>query len=292
MDCKAKLLTVRCSQNLETEEIVVKVALTIAGSDSSGGAGIQADLKTFQAHGVFGMSVITAVTAQNTQKVYDVQEISPRMVRAQILCLFDDAAIHAVKIGMVSSVSLIETITDALREVNPPPVVLDPVMISKSGYRLLKQDAQDALVKNLFPLAAVVTPNIYEAEALIGDKISTVAEMKAAARKISKLGAAKVVVKGGHLGGNVATDILYDGVQFEELQSGRIETRNTHGTGCTFSSAISANLALGRDFFDAVRRSKAYITGAIEHALPIGKGYGPTHHFFDLYAKAGLSGEG
>lgn len=270
----------------------MKVALTIAGSDSSGGAGIQADLKTFQAHGVFGMSVITAVTAQNTQKVYEVQEISPRMVRAQILCLFDDATIHAVKIGMVSSVSLIETITDALREVNPPPVVLDPVMISKSGYRLLKQDAQDALVKNLFPLAAVVTPNIYEAEALIGDKISTVAEMKAAARKISKLGAAKVVVKGGHLGGNVATDILYDGVQFEELQSGRIETRNTHGTGCTFSSAISANLALGRDFFDAVRRSKAYITGAIEHALPIGKGYGPTHHFFDLYAKAGLSGEG
>ena len=267
----------------------MKVALTIAGSDSSGGAGIQADLKTFQAHGVFGMSAITAVTAQNTQKVYDVQEINPRMVREQILCLFEDVAIHAVKIGMVSSLSLIEAITDVLSEVKAPPVVLDPVMISKSGYRLLKQDAQDALVKNLFPLAEVVTPNIYEAEALIGDKISTVAEMKAAAQKISKLGAAKVVVKGGHLGGELATDILYDGDQFEELQSGRIETKNTHGTGCTFSSAIAANLALGKDFFDAVTHAKTYITEAIQHSLSIGKGHGPVDHYFNFYERTGKS---
>jgi len=267
----------------------MKVALTIAGSDSSGGAGIQADLKTFQAIGVFGMSVITAVTAQNTQKVYAVQEIRPQMVESQIQCLFEDAEIHAVKIGMVSSIALIESIAGALGKVKAPPVVLDPVMISKSGYRLLRQDAQEALVKNLFPLAAVVTPNIYEAEALIGEKITTVEKMKAAAADILKLGAEKVVVKGGHLGEEQATDILYDGTRFKELQSERIETKNTHGTGCTFSSAIAAYLALGKDFFNAVSSAKTYITGAITHALPIGKGYGPTHHFFDLYAKAGLN---
>jgi len=267
----------------------MQVALTIAGSDSSGGAGIQADLKTFQALGVFGMSVITAVTAQNTRQVYAVQEMTPQIVGEQIRCLFEDARIHAVKIGMVSSIALIEAIAGALEEVNPPPVVLDPVMISKSGYRLLRQDAQEALVKKLFPLAEVVTPNIYEAEALIGAEIKTVGEMKTAAAKILKLGARKVVVKGGHLGKKRATDILYDGREHREIESSWIETKNTHGTGCTFSSAIAANLALGRDFFEAVSRAKVYITGAIEHSLPIGKGFGPTHHFFDLYAKAGLT---
>jgi len=223
----------------------MKVALTIAGSDSSGGAGIQADIKTFQAHGVFGMSVITAVTAQNTQKVYDVQEIRPQLVKDQITCLFEDATIHAVKIGMVSSIELIKAIAAALKKVNPPVVVLDPVMISKSGYRLLRPDAQEALVQYLFPLAEVVTPNIFEAEALVGQKIRTLDEMKAAAESILKLSAKKVVVKGGHLKEAVATDILYDGSRFKELQSSRIDTQNTHGTGCTFSSAIAANLALG-----------------------------------------------
>ncbi len=270
----------------------MKVALTIAGSDSSGGAGIQADLKTFQALGVFGMSVITAVTAQNTQKVYAVQEMQPRIVKDQIRCLFEDAEIHAVKIGMVSSIALIEAIAGALGEIKSPPVVLDPVMISKSGYRLLREDAQQALVQNLFPLAEIVTPNLYEAAALIGEKITTIDEMKAAARGILKLGAKKVVVKGGHLGEERATDILYDGIQYREIQSIRIETKNTHGTGCTFSSAIAAYLALGKDFFDAVSQAKTYISGAIEHSLSIGKGYGPTHHFFDLYAKAGLRDEG
>jgi len=267
----------------------MKVALTIAGSDSSGGAGIQADLKTFQAHGVFGMSVITAVTAQNTQKVYDVQEIRPQLVEKQISCLFEDAVIDAVKIGMVSSVELIEAVSATLAAVNPPAVVLDPVMISKSGYPLLKNDARDALVQRLFPLAEVVTPNIFEAEALIAKKIRTLDEMKAAAAEILKLGARKVVVKGGHLGADAATDVLYDGQRFEELTSARIDTRNTHGTGCTFSAAIAANLALGKSFFDAVTGAKTYITGAIEHALPIGRGYGPTHHFFDLYRRAGIA---
>jgi len=263
----------------------MKVALTIAGSDSSGGAGIQADIKTFQAHGVYGMSAITAVTVQNTQKVYDIQEIHPKIVAAQINCLFDDIMIHAVKIGMVSSIELIEAIAGALSTVNAP-VVVDPVMISNSGYKLLKQDAQDALVKHLFPLAEVVTPNIHEAEALINQKIRTIEEMKVAAQQILEMGAKKVVVKGGHLEGDHATDILYNGSSYRELTRRRVKTFNTHGTGCTFSSAIAANLALDKDFFDAATLAKDYITGAIEHSLSIGHGHGPTHHFYDLYARA------
>ncbi len=266
----------------------MRVALTIAGSDSSGGAGIQADLKTFQAHGVFGMSAVTAVTVQNTQKVYDIQEILPKIVHDQIICLFDDIEIHAVKIGMVSSIELIQAIAKALKAVKPPAIVLDPVMISKSGYRLLNQDAQDALTQYLFPLAEVVTPNIYEAEALIGKKIAGVDDMKSAAIDILKLGSNKVVVKGGHLEEDRATDILYDGQEFKALESQRVETKNTHGTGCTFSSAIAANIAMGKEFFEAVTLAKAYITRAIEHSLSIGKGHGPTHHFYDLYAKAGI----
>ena len=266
----------------------MKIALTVAGSDSSGGAGIQADLKTFQAHGVFGMSAVTAVTVQNTQKVYDVQEIHPRLVHDQIVCLFDDTEIHAVKIGMVSSIELIREVARALRAVNPPVVVLDPVMISKSGYRLLNHDAQDELVQSLFPLADVITPNIYEAETLAGDKIRNVHEMKSAAVKLLRLGAKTVVVKGGHLGEYRATDILYDGTEFKQFQSRRIDTKNTHGTGCTFSSAIAANLALGKTFFEAVALAKTYVTGAIEHSLSIGQGHGPTHHFFELYKKAGI----
>ncbi len=265
----------------------MRTALTIAGSDPSGGAGIQADLKTFQAHGVFGMSVITAVTVQNTQKVYGVQEIDPRIVHDQILRLFEDIEINAVKIGMVSSILLIETIATALKEVKPPAIILDPVMISKSGYRLLNKDAQKALIRNLFPVAEVVTPNLYEAEALTDMKISDENEMKTAAEKILKLGAKKVVVKGGHLDGMYATDILYDGVLFKELTNRRVKTKNTHGTGCTFSSAIAANIAKGIDFFDAVTNAKAYITGAIEHSLEIGHGHGPVDHFFKYHKRTG-----
>lgn len=264
------------------------VALTIAGSDSSGGAGIQADLKTFQALGVFGMSAVTAITVQNTRKVYAVEAVSPQIVHDQITCLFDDIAIDAVKIGMVSSVALIEAIASALSEVVRPAVVLDPVMISKSGYALLEPDAQEALKTTLFPLADVVTPNIHEAQALVGGVIETETQMRAAAEEIKRFGAAKVVVKGGHLGGARATDIVYDGTRHIALTSGRLATRNTHGTGCTFSSAIAAYLARGDAFFDAARKAKDYVTGAIAHALAIGKGHGPTHHFFDLYRRAGL----
>lgn len=267
----------------------MKVALSIAGSDSSGGAGIQADLKTFQAHGVFGMSAVTAVTVQNTQKVYDVQEIHPKLVHDQIVCLFADTEIHAIKIGMVSSIELIREIAKALKAVSLPAVVLDPVMISKSGYRLLNKDAQDALVAFLFPLAEVITPNIYEAETLVGNKIRHVDEMKLAAVKLLRLGARTVVVKGGHLGEQQATDILYDGREFKQLQSRRIDTKNTHGTGCTFSSAIAANMALGKSFFDAAALAKTYITGAIEHSPSIGQGHGPVQHFFELYKRAKIN---
>jgi hydroxymethylpyrimidine/phosphomethylpyrimidine kinase len=253
----------------------MRVALTIAGSDSSGGAGIQADLKTFQAHGVFGTSAITAVTVQNTQRVAAVQELEPAIVRDQILCLFDDMPIHAVKIGMVSSTGLIVAVAEALGQVARPPVVLDPVMISKSGYPLLAPEARQAMIARLFPLAEVVTPNIHEAQVLVGRPIATV-------------GAAKVVVKGGHLGDAAATDVLYDGRDFRELSRQRIDSRHTHGTGCTFSSAVAANLALGKDFFEAVDRAKQYITEAIARAPRIGRGHGPVQHFYAFYDAAGL----
>lgn len=269
----------------------MRTALTIAGSDSSGGAGIQADLKTFQALGVFGMSAVTAVTVQNTQRVYAIQEMTPAIVHDQIACLFDDIPIHAVKIGMVASVPLIEAVARALNRLERlPPVVLDPVMISKSGYALLRPDAQAALVRHLFPLAQVVTPNLPEAEALLNVKIADLAGMQAAAREIAALGAKMVVVKGGHLGQGQATDVLFDGHTLRFLESRRIQTTHTHGTGCTFSSAIAAGLARKDSFFDAVTRAKTYITGAIENALPLGKGCGPTHHFYDLYRRAGVDG--
>jgi hydroxymethylpyrimidine/phosphomethylpyrimidine kinase len=267
-----------------------RVALTIAGSDSSGGAGIQADLKTFQALGVYGMSAITAVTVQNTRKVYAIQEIEPRIVHDQITCLFDDIAIDAIKIGMVSSTALIEAIAGALKSVTHlPPVVLDPVMISKSGYALLKEEARQKLVEKLFPLAEVVTPNIHEAQALIGGAIETTGDMETAAKSIAGLGARKVVIKGGHLVGGKATDVLYDGLHYRHISGPRVDTPNTHGTGCTFASAIAAGLAKGILFFKAVENAKTYINGAIANALAIGRGHGPTHHFFDLYKKAGIS---
>jgi hydroxymethylpyrimidine/phosphomethylpyrimidine kinase len=266
----------------------VPVALTIAGSDSSGGAGIQADLKTFQALGVFGMSAITAVTVQNTQKVYAVHAIPPDIVYDQVVCLFEDTPIQAVKIGMVASAALIEAVSAALVKVQCPVVVLDPVMTSKSGHDLLDLDGRRALTARLFPMATVVTPNIPETEILIGGAIRDEAQMRTAARKIIELGVPNVVIKGGHLDGAQAVDIVFDGNRFETLTGRRIATRNTHGTGCTFSSAIAAYQARGCGFFEAARRAKQYVTGAIAHGLSIGKGHGPTHHFYDLYARAGV----
>ncbi|MCR4434803.1 MAG: bifunctional hydroxymethylpyrimidine kinase/phosphomethylpyrimidine kinase [Clostridiales bacterium] len=265
----------------------MKNLLTIAGSDSCGGAGIQADLKTFSALGTYGMSVITAVTAQNTTGVVSVREMDADIVREQIECLFDDIEIHGIKIGMVSSIEIIDTVAECLIRKKADNIVLDPVMISKSGCPLLKPESRQALVNKLFPLALVVTPNLFEAEVITGMKIETPDQMEKAAVEIRGMGARNVVVKGGHLEGS-ATDVFYDGKSFIHIQGARIDTKNTHGTGCTFSSAIAAFIAKGNPVLQAVRLAKGYINGAIENSIALGHGVGPTHHFYDLYRKAGV----
>lgn len=268
----------------------MKNVLTIAGSDSCGGAGIQADLKTFSALGTYGMSVITAVTAQNTMGVMSVREMDADIVRDQINCLFDDIKIHGIKIGMVSGIEIIDAIGECLKNKNACNIVLDPVMVSKSGCNLLKPESKDELIKVLFPMCLIVTPNLFEAEVITGDKIDSVEKMKEAAQKIFELGAKNVVVKGGHLTGD-AIDVLYDGNEFEYIKGRRIETKNTHGTGCTFSSAIAAHIARGFNVSDAVSHAKEYINGAIENSIELGHGVGPTNHFYNLYKKAGIMNE-
>ena len=263
----------------------MKTALTIAGSDSSGGAGIQADIKSISANGVYAMSVITAITAQNTMGVFDIQDVSPEMIEKQIDVIFDDIKVDAVKIGMVSKIESIKAISKALRRIdNLPKIVLDPVMVSTSGYKLLSDDAKDTLIKELFPLATLITPNILEAKEILGIKIENVDDMKEAATRLNKLGSKAVLVKGGHLKGE-ATDLLYDGVEFTYFKQERINTKNTHGTGCTLSSAIAANLAKGMTMKEAVSIGKEYITKAIENSFELGKGAGPTNHFYKLYNK-------
>lgn len=260
-------------------------ALTIAGSDSCGGAGIQADIKSFSANGVYGMSVITAITAQNTQGVFGIQDIYPEMIESQINVIFEDIEVHAVKIGMVSRVESIKAIGRALRGVDKlPQVILDPVMISKSGFKLLSDDAKETLIDELIPLATLITPNLPEAEELLNRKITTIDDMKQAAKDIKKMGAKNVLIKGGHLESE-ATDLLYDGVNYIIFPQDRINTVHTHGTGCTLSSAIAANLAKGLTIDEAVAEGKKYITGAIKHGFKLGKGVGPTHHFYKLYGE-------
>lgn len=253
--------------------------LTIAGSDSSGGAGIQADLKTFSAIGTFGMSVITAITAQNTQGVFLVEELSKEIISKQIEVIFEDIPPKAVKIGMVSSPEIIKVISESLIKYKPTQLVVDPVMISKSGYSLLRPEAKEALLKHLLPLAYILTPNTLEAEEISGIKIETVEDMKKAGEEILKLGPKYVLMKGGHLDGD-ATDILIGQDTYEVYTAKRLDRKNTHGTGCTISSSIAAHLALGFDIKDAVEMSKKYITEAIEHSFDIGKGVGPVNHFY------------
>jgi hydroxymethylpyrimidine/phosphomethylpyrimidine kinase len=265
----------------------MKKVLTIAGSDSSGGAGIQADLKTFSAHGVFGMSVITAITAQNTQGVFAVQDITSDIIAKQIDAIFDDIEVDSLKIGMVSKIDTISTIAAKLKQYQAKNIVLDPVMVSKSGYHLLDPDAKDVLIKELIPLSQIITPNIPEAEVITGRSIDNLEQMKESAKIIYDMGPRFVLIKGGHLKDD-ATDVFYDGKSFTHLEGKRIATKNTHGTGCTLSSAIASNLALGYDTIECIKRAKEYITVAIEHSLSIGKGVGPTHHFYSLYKKAGL----
>lgn len=258
----------------------MRAVLTIAGSDSSAGAGIQADLKTFAAHGVYGMSAITALTAQNTETVTGVFEVPPQFVGQQIDAVVADIRPDAVKTGMLSSAEIIGVVATKVREHALRNIVVDPVMVSKSGARLLREDAVQALRSQLLPLADVVTPNIPEAEDLLGRDLRTEDEIRQAARDIRALGAANVVLKGGHREGDIVVDLLFDGEQFHEYSGPRIQTSSTHGTGCTFASAIAAQLALGSAVPQAVRLARGYLQGALEHARPIGHGHGPVDHFW------------
>ena len=269
-----------------------RIALTIAGSDSSGGAGIQADLKTFSALGVYGASVITALTAQNTRGVTAIHDPPPEFVGAQIDAVFDDLAIDAVKIGMLSRKEVIDVVAERLAARDTaegaPPIVLDPVMIAKSGAVLLREDAIAALRAKLLPMARIVTPNIPEAAALTGLAEEDVASApEHACERLAALGSRAVVLKGGHVGGATSDDLLFDGKTFTRLPAPRVATKNTHGTGCTFSSAIAANLAKGMSVVDAVRAAKDYIERAIEAgvSLRIGSGHGPVHHFHAFWPR-------
>lgn len=261
---------------------MMKKVLTIAGSDCSGGAGIQADLKTFSAHGVYGMSVIVSVVAENTSRVIDIQDITPEMIEKQIDAVFEDIEVDAVKVGMLSTPECMRAVAGKLRQYKPEHVVIDPVMYAKNGCPLMDPSAVDALIESILPLADVLTPNIPEAERITGMEIRSVTDMETAAQKIHDMGCRTVVVKGGHAIGN-ALDVLFDGKQMHHFETQRIDTKNTHGTGCTFSSAVASQLALGMDICKAVEKAKAYVTTAITHSLAIGKGCGPTHHFYELY---------
>jgi hydroxymethylpyrimidine/phosphomethylpyrimidine kinase len=259
----------------------MKTAMTIAGSDSGGGAGIQADLKTFAAHGVFGTSAITALTAQNTVGVRGVYPIPPEFVTRQIDAVMEDIGADAVKTGMLSNRLIIEAVAAKIVQYGLRPLVVDPVMMAKSGDPLLEPDARDSLIFSLLPLATVVTPNLPEAEVLCGFPVTDMQGMRRAARAIHARGPRCVVVKGGHLAGTgFSTDLFFDGERFEELSEVRIDTRNTHGTGCTFASAVAARLALGDETLDAVRAAKRYVSGIIAASagLRIGHWHGPMNH--------------
>jgi hydroxymethylpyrimidine/phosphomethylpyrimidine kinase len=260
----------------------LKQVLTIAGSDSGGGAGIQADIKAMSANGVFAMSAITAVTAQNTEEVAGVFELPLSIIAAQIDAVFDDFDVAAVKTGMLSSRDIVELVAKRLKSQQVANLVVDPVMISKTGHALLKDDAIDAMKSQLFPLATVVTPNVHEAQRLSGVDIQTLADARRAAKVIHGFGSKHVLIKGGHLLTERGTDLLYDGRFFNVLKGEFIETQHTHGTGCTFASALAAHLARERPVLDAVQAAKAYVTEAIRHSLAIGHGQGPTDHFYFL----------
>ncbi len=255
----------------------VKRVLTIAGSDSGGGAGIQADLKTITALGGFGMSVVTAVTAQNTLGVHGIHEVPPEFVAMQFDAVASDIGVDAAKTGMLSSTEILRIVAAKIRQYGIDKLVVDPVMVAKGGAKLIRDDARDMLIGELLPLALIVTPNIPEAEALAGFSISGTESMREAAVRILALGARHVVVKGGHLDGD-AIDILYDGRRFHEFRGKRIHTRDTHGTGCTFSAALATSLAKGQEVAEAVSEAKRYVETAIRHAFRLGGGHGPTNH--------------
>ncbi len=253
--------------------------MTIAGSDSSAGAGIQADLKTFAAFGVYGTSVITAITAQNTRGVCRVREISPELVAAQIDAIVGDIGADIVKTGMLPTAGIVDVVVEKVRDYGLTDLVVDPVMRAKDGESLLTEDAVAVIRERLLPLARVVTPNLSEAAALVGRDLDGWDDMRRAAREIVGMGARNVAIKGGHFDGP-AINLFYDGHEYHEFFAPRVDTRNTHGTGCTFASAIAASLAKDSTVRQAVAAAKAYVTKALQHSYPLGRGAGPVHHFF------------
>jgi hydroxymethylpyrimidine/phosphomethylpyrimidine kinase len=266
----------------------VFTAMTVAGSDSGGGAGIQADLKTFSALGVYGSSAITAITAQNTTAVTEVLALPPGLVAAQIDAVLTDIGADAVKTGMLATAAIIDAVADRLRAHGVARLVVDPVMVAKSGARLLEPDAVEALRSRLLPLAAIVTPNVPEAEVLVGRSLESEEDLRSAAEEIAGMGAEAVVMKGGHRPGPEVVDLLYCDGAFTEFRAPRVETSSTHGTGCTFASAVAAGLARGLSVQDAVGRAKAYVTEALRHAPGLGSGHGPVHHFYRLWTEGGV----
>ena len=257
-------------------------ALTIAGSDSSGGAGIQADLKTFAAFGLYGVSAITAVTAQSTKGIEAILALPADLVTAQIEAVAGDLPIRATKVGMLANAAIVEAVTAAIEELDLPLVVVDPVLVSSSGDRLLDEDGVRALCAELLPRARVVTPNIPEAEALSGVRIGSMDDAREAARRIHEMGPAAVIITGGHGTANAeVVDLLFDGHAFHEFRVPRVESRNTHGTGCTYASSVTAGLALGLELPDAARRAQVYVAGAIRYAPGVGHGRGPLEHFWE-----------
>ncbi|WP_017721210.1 bifunctional hydroxymethylpyrimidine kinase/phosphomethylpyrimidine kinase [Kamptonema formosum] len=266
----------------------VPVALTIAGSDSGGGAGIQADIRTFAFHSVHGTSAITCVTAQNTLGVTRVDALPAAAVAAQIEAIVSDIPVGAVKTGMLLNQEIVAAVAERVRALSLPNLVVDPVMVSRTGARLIDDRAAATLRKALLPLAAIVTPNRYEAELLSGLQIHTLDDMRAAAQQIYRLGAKAVLVKGGSMEGSLrGVDVWFDGHKLETLKTAAVDTSNTHGSGCTLSAAAAANLALGKDPLSAIKQAKEYVTSALRHSLPIGGGSGPLGHFFPLLQSQG-----
>ncbi|MFQ5902837.1 MAG: bifunctional hydroxymethylpyrimidine kinase/phosphomethylpyrimidine kinase [Candidatus Binatia bacterium] len=263
---------------------MVYKALTIAGSDSGAGAGIQADLKTFAALGVYGTSAITAITAQNTRGVAQILELAPDLVAAQIDAVIQDIGAHALKTGMLANSAIIEVVAEKIREHRLQNLVVDPVMVAKRGDLLLRQEAIETLRSRLIPLATIVTPNLPEARQLTGIQGRRPQEIEEAAKRIIAMGATSVVIKGGHRRG-LATDLFYDGKEFRKISVPRVRTPHTHGTGCTFSAAIAANLAKGEKLEKAVIQAKGYITRAILKGFAIGSGQSPVHHFYHFWKK-------
>ena len=264
----------------------VPSVLTIAGSDSGAGAGIQADLKTFAAMGVFGTTAITAITAQNTLGVQDVLALPPELVAAQIDAVVDDIGADVVKTGMLANADIVNVVVAKVRERALSPLVVDPVMVSSSGDRLFEDDAVDAIRERLLPLATIITPNLREAEVLLGRTLTSWEEIRAGVEELVAMGAGAAIIKGGHpIEGSkgAATDLLFDSEGLREYTTTRIESNNTHGTGCTFASAIAAALARGTNLRGSVAMAKAFVTKALQSAYPVGEGHGPVHHFFRFW---------